>query len=284
MPLYAPVALYLRDDDGNDVVIQSAGPGDFNAGVRFFFYATLEDPKNPFYKESDYTGGYYLTLLISFDAFPEEIGVDIRTSSGLEILYRPPRYYYPDVLTVYSEAVYIPEAYNVYTLTIADIFGDGFGDINGTGYELWDGDPDTGKLLKSSSFATGRSEVFRFTNCDLAMGCSGSLAPPSNSSSTATTNAPSASPTLAPTNSPTVAPTSGRFGVVATRNPVGSSAVGGGPTDSGVRPNGSDSSAKNSDTANTSSVTPSAPSATCKVSGWWPLGGIIVSVMLILSI
>jgi hypothetical protein len=209
------VGILLRDDQGEDIMIQSAGPGDFKAGIRFFFYASFDVPKDPFYRDAEFPGGYYLTLVISFDEFPEEIGTELSTPNGTRIFYRPPRYYYPDVITSVSEKISIPMAYAEYKFTFADIFGDGFGGLDGTGYSLWDGDEDTGNLLLTSSFSTGSSEVFRFTTCDLALGCSGSLARPDDYSTFAPTNVPTRSPSPAPTTlAPTFLPT-----VISTRAP-----------------------------------------------------------------
>lgn len=167
--------LSLRDQTGATEFIDSFGPEQFLTGINVLFYATTGDPVDPFYQQTVASSTSAMTLQISFDAYPEEIGVEIRDSNGNVVFYRPPRFFYPDVLRTYTERFSIPNDAESYTFTIVDVYGDGFGSSGTTGYGLFAGDPSTGRLVASGDFVSGAAESHAFLGCELDSSCGGSI-------------------------------------------------------------------------------------------------------------
>jgi hypothetical protein len=195
---FISVNLYLRNATGDDVLLKSFEAGSFTSGVRYFFYASFDKPKISYEESPDYREGHYLTLQIDFDEFPEEIGTELFLDDE-RIFYRPPGYYYPDVLATTKERISIPSSFHVYTFIIGDTFGDGFSGLEGTGYSLWEGDVETGTLIAQGDFPYGYSKTWIFTTCDLSIGCDNATAA---NYSLVSSNAPDPSLTLPPTATP----------------------------------------------------------------------------------
>ena len=132
------------------------------AGHKYFvtlFYATLDEPERRYDDDRIFPDGLSLSLVISFDLFPHEIGVEVRFSNGTLLFYRPPGYFYPFVNGTATETISIPAEPHNYTLLVADTYGDGLGDSTTTGFTLDDGN----NQLLSDPFETGKGEAITFS-------------------------------------------------------------------------------------------------------------------------
>jgi hypothetical protein len=152
------VQLFLEDSLGDFELINESGPFD-GYFVSFLFYATTAEPEHPYYEVPSVDGDYEsLTLTISFDEFPEEIGIELRSRNGTLIFYRPPRFYIDEALVSTVETIVLLAEADEYILTVFDVYGDGMEKGFDAGYSLEHGSI----LLASSDFETGFSENVSF--------------------------------------------------------------------------------------------------------------------------
>ena len=155
------VELFLKDSGGQNVKIDGLDSNGFEDIHVFLFYATLEEPEQPFYEVPSFPGNTTFPFSIQFDYYPEEIGVEIRFANGTLLFYRPPRFYSEYSATAVSDLVPMPSEPHEYIFRIHDIYEDGL-DADGsvvTGYILGEkSDP-----IASSDFVSGSSEAWSFT-------------------------------------------------------------------------------------------------------------------------
>lgn len=172
-PSLSSVNLYLENEQGEFEKIEGRGP-DFFHRTNFVFYASLGSIDDFERSDEAYPGGQSIRVLINFDDYPWEIGVQItRTRDGEVIWYRPPRYYAHEVRDLVAETVSIPsDKADNYTVTIGDTYGDGLG--IGATYVRVTTDQIGGQELGSTSFDTGSTDSFSFIYDPATM----ALAPP----------------------------------------------------------------------------------------------------------
>jgi hypothetical protein len=128
-----PVDLFLQGSDGEFVKIDERGDpsklismdrGDSgSSGLVVLFYATLEEPGQPYYEATDYPGNTTLRVSIDFIAPPQDVGIELRILNGTLIFYRPPRYYSQYYSSTVVEEIPVPEEPEQYIFNIQAVGG-----------------------------------------------------------------------------------------------------------------------------------------------------------------
>jgi hypothetical protein len=128
-----PVDLFLQGSDGEFVKIDERGDssklksmdrGDSgSSGLTVLFYATLEEPGQPYYKATDYPGNTTLRAAIDFIAPPQDVGIELHILNGTLIFYRPPRYYSQYYSSTVVEEIPVPEFPEQYIFNIQAVGG-----------------------------------------------------------------------------------------------------------------------------------------------------------------
>jgi hypothetical protein len=128
-----PVAFFLQGSDGEFVKIdkradtsklKSMDRGDSgSSGLVVLFYATLEEPGQPYYEATDYPGNTTLRVSIDFIAPPQDVDIELRILNGTLIFYCPPRYYSQYYSSTVVEEIPVPEFPEQYILNIQAVGG-----------------------------------------------------------------------------------------------------------------------------------------------------------------
>ena len=153
--------LFLENDNGTRIQIRQLDSQLLQQKYYVvLFYATLSDDVSRFDDDKSFDNEVPLTFEITFDDYPEEVGMEIRSVDGTLLFYRPPRYYFEHVGETVQEVISFPPQQQEYYLSVVDVFGDGLGDKEETGYVLKS--PDGAELVRNS-FVGGKGEAHKFT-------------------------------------------------------------------------------------------------------------------------